>query len=477
VSASAFGGSTSIAPGSWVEIYGTGLAVDSRVWTGADFTGMNAPTSLDGTEVTIGGQLAFIDYISPGQVNAQVPSGVGTGRQPVVVRTGAAASQAYTVTVNAEQPGLLAPPSFIIGGKQYATALFTDGTTYVLPPGAIAGLPSRRAQPGDTITFYGVGFGPVTPGIPAGQITPETNALTLPFHLFFGTTEATVSYAGLAPDAVGLYQFNVLVPSVSSNDTTPVTFTLGGLSGTQTLYLAVQNGAPAPQLQSLTLSAPQIAGGGSVQGNVTLSAPAPSGGAVVSLSSNSGAASTPATITFASGSTSAAFTISAGTVTTSQTVTITATYGGTSVQAVLTVLPAATAAFSSLNAVITFQPTGNPSGQLPLTITPDAGNVTYTAVEGIGISFINGTALNQNQTFTFNTFQPGVVGFADFIWRPNSFNVSSASLTLTLHSAGSEGILLGTITGTLSITGTPYPAGGATVTLSGPITGNYTGLP
>ncbi len=44
--------------GSWVEIYGSYLAPDSRSWAGTDFNGTSAPTSLDGTSVTIGGQPA-----------------------------------------------------------------------------------------------------------------------------------------------------------------------------------------------------------------------------------------------------------------------------------------------------------------------------------------------------------------------------------------------------------------------------------
>ncbi len=240
VSASAFGAFTTIAPGSWIEIYGSNLASDSRQWAGSDFNGVNAPTSLDGTKVTISGQAAFIDYISPIQVNAQVPSNAGTGSQPVVVMTGAGASSAFTITVNAEQPGLLASSLFDIGGKQYAAALFSDGVTYVLPPGAIAGVASRRAQPGDTITLYGIGFGPVTPNISAGQIVQQNEALALPFHVFVGQTEATVSYAGLAPNAVGLYQFNVVVPNVTASDSVLLTFTLAGASATQTLYIAVQ---------------------------------------------------------------------------------------------------------------------------------------------------------------------------------------------------------------------------------------------
>jgi sugar lactone lactonase YvrE len=123
VSAGAFGPFSSVAPGSWIEIYGTSLAASSRSWAGTDFSGVTSPTALDGTKVTVGGQNAFIDYISPTQVNAQVPSSVLTGSQPVVVTTSGGASGAFSIQVNAAQPGLLSPSSFNIGGKQYAAAL------------------------------------------------------------------------------------------------------------------------------------------------------------------------------------------------------------------------------------------------------------------------------------------------------------------------------------------------------------------
>ena len=154
---------------------------------------------------------------------------------------GAAISAPLTVNVNATQPGLYAPPNFNVGGKQYLGALFPDGVTYVLPPGTISGITSRQAKPGETIIVYGVGFGPVTPAIPAGQTVQQPNSLTSPLQVFFGQTPATLSYSGLAPGAVGLYQFNVVVPNVVNNDAVPISFPLGGASGAQTLYTAVHN--------------------------------------------------------------------------------------------------------------------------------------------------------------------------------------------------------------------------------------------
>jgi len=237
VSASAFGAFPSAAPGSWVEIYGSNLATDTRPWQGSDFDGVNAPTSLDGTSVNIGGQPAFISYISPGQVNAQVPS-VATGTQPLVVTTAAGASAAYNLTIEAVDPGLLAPSSFDVNGTQYVVAF--DGSNYVAPAGAIAGGTSQPAKPGDVIVMYGVGFGAVSPtSLPvAGQIVQQPNSLPS-FSISIGGAPAMVQYAGLAPNYVGLYQFNVVLPAIAASNAAPVTFTVGGVAGTQTLYLAV----------------------------------------------------------------------------------------------------------------------------------------------------------------------------------------------------------------------------------------------
>ena len=242
ISASAYGGFGALAPSTWMEIYGTNLAnVNSQLWSGADFNGNSAPTALGGTTVTIGGKSAFIDYVSPTQVNAQVPSGVANGTQPVVVTTPGGTSTAYSITVNTTEPGLLAPSVFNLGNGQYVAALFPDGVTFVLPPDSISGVPAARARPGDTIVFYGVGFGTVTPDIAAGQIVTLSNQLSGTFQISFGGVQGTVSFAGLTGGYLGLYQFNVKVPNVPASDAVPVTFRLNGIAGTQNLIIPISN--------------------------------------------------------------------------------------------------------------------------------------------------------------------------------------------------------------------------------------------
>ena len=74
-------------------------------------------------------------------------------------------------------------------------------------------------------------------------------ALSTPFKIFFSGVEGQMLYAGITPLIltqtmynVGLYQFNVMVPAgVAANDFVPLTFTLDGVAGTQTLYTAIGN--------------------------------------------------------------------------------------------------------------------------------------------------------------------------------------------------------------------------------------------
>jgi hypothetical protein len=150
-----------------------------------------------------------------------------------------------------------------------------------------------------------------------------------------------------------------------------------------------------------------------------------------------------------------------------------------SVQAGFTVTPATAASpFIELIVIPTFQPAGYPSiSTATFVVTPDPGNATFTAcIDGcdLGTVLINGTTGNQGQTFTFNALQStqGVILFAGS--STGLLQISSAALTFTLSQTTSSGnIVLGNVTGTLTVTGTPYGAAGNPVTLSGPISGTY----
>ena len=240
ISASNFGGGAVAARGSYIEIYGTLLAGTTRGWATADFTEGRAPTTLEGVSVTIGGKPAFVNYISPGQINVQVPADVDIGSVPVIVTSRGQASAPVALEIRERQPGLLAPASFKVGDKQYAAALHAVGGGLV-GNGTVPNVPNAPAVAGETLTFYGVGFGPVTEGSPiAGQIAQGQTSVSVPVEFEIGGMRAQVSYGGLAPNLVGVYQFNVVVPPGVPSGDQALRVTVDGQPISQSLVIPVQ---------------------------------------------------------------------------------------------------------------------------------------------------------------------------------------------------------------------------------------------
>ena len=231
-SAGGFNAKAGVSPGTWVEIFGKNFAAASCLWQGADFSGLNAPTSLGGVGVTIGGKSAYVDYVSTGQVNVQVPDGIPIGSGvPLVLSNSGGQSAPLTLQTFDTAPALLAPAQapFMVNNKQYIVGQLSDQS--------FAGIPSHPAKAGDVMTIYGIGFGPVSPATPSGTIA--TGASSLPNVSFlFNQTPAQVLYAGLAPSFVGLYQFNIKVPAVSPGDY-PLKVQVGSTAVSQTVFITV----------------------------------------------------------------------------------------------------------------------------------------------------------------------------------------------------------------------------------------------
>ena len=243
VTATNFGGYASAAPGSYIEIYGSNLGGDARGWASTDFVNGNAPTSLGGVTVTVNGRAAYVNYVSPTQINVEIPGVTPVGGSvPVVVTYLGQTSASFMLPIQQNAAGLLAPPSFNINGKQYAGVLHA-ATGALVGNGSVPGVPNAPAVPGETLTFYGIGFGAVTPNsIPiAGQVVRIPTTLTTPVQFNFGSVPATVTYAGLVQGLVGVYQFNVTVPPGLPAGDVPLQVVLGGQVLPQTLYVPVQS--------------------------------------------------------------------------------------------------------------------------------------------------------------------------------------------------------------------------------------------
>ncbi len=241
ISASGFGGFTGATSGSFIEIYGTNLAGTTRGWAASDFVNGAAPTTVDGVAVTVDGIPAYVNYVSPGQVNVQVPAGIPTGAAPVVVTYSNQSSAPVNLQINAFEGGLLAPSNFKANGTQYAVALHANGTFVTF--GNILGIQGTPANPLEQIVFYGVGFGPVTASSTpvAGQIvTSKMTTLASPVTFTIDGQPAEVVYQGLVEGEVGLYQFNVIVPALQTGGDFKVQVTQGGVTVPQDLYVSVE---------------------------------------------------------------------------------------------------------------------------------------------------------------------------------------------------------------------------------------------
>jgi uncharacterized protein (TIGR03437 family) len=238
-SAGDFNAAAGLASGTWLEIKGTNfMAGNGRSWAGSDFSGTKAPTALDGIGVTINNVAAYVAYISPTQINVQAPddSTVGSGIQ-VQVTTPSGKSNTVAMEKKAIAPAVLAHPAWNVGGRQYVVAQFPD-QTFVGLANLIAGLTFRPAKPGDLISIFGIGFGPVNPVCPAGTIAAGLPAIAPQPVIKIGSATATVQYAGLVPNLVGLYQLNVVVPQLAPGDY-PLTIDVGGVSANSGLFVTV----------------------------------------------------------------------------------------------------------------------------------------------------------------------------------------------------------------------------------------------
>jgi uncharacterized protein (TIGR03437 family) len=129
---------------------------------------------------------AYVYYISLTQINVQAPD-LGTGSVSVTVTNANGTSNAMSVTADGFAP------AFFEAGK-YAIATHIDGTL-VAPAGAFPG--SSPAKPGETVTLWGTGFGPVTPSAPSGDTPLSVNGgavahATAPPNVTIGSVPAAM---------------------------------------------------------------------------------------------------------------------------------------------------------------------------------------------------------------------------------------------------------------------------------------------
>jgi minor extracellular serine protease Vpr len=217
VDAAAF--KTPIAPGSYISIFGSNLSEYTDPVTLAPFA---LPLSIDGVTVSFDVPSAklsvpgYLTYVSPGQVNVQVPWELQGQTSAQVKVTLYGYSWGNVVTV----PLADTAPAFI---EDSGIAVALDGNNAIVT----AANPVKRGQ---LVQLYMNGLGPVTGGPASGEFAsaaPLATTKTTP-QVTIGGQPATVQFSGLTPGLPGLYQVNVFVPTGISAGTVPISLTIAG---------------------------------------------------------------------------------------------------------------------------------------------------------------------------------------------------------------------------------------------------------
>ena len=190
-------------PGMLMAIYGTNLANTTQVSP----TTLN--NSLAGVTVTVNSWPAPILYVSPTQINIQVPYEAAGGPAVLGINNNGQVG-GYLIQVAPSAPGI------------------------VTVNGAVS--PTAMAKQGAYATMYVTGVGDVSGGLPTGISIPAGTPIAslplplLPLSVTVGGTPALIQFAGLTPGLVGLTQVNFIVPPTVAPGVQSVVATVNGVA-------------------------------------------------------------------------------------------------------------------------------------------------------------------------------------------------------------------------------------------------------
>jgi uncharacterized protein (TIGR03437 family) len=209
-------GTLPVAPGGLITVFGTQFSPVNIATKEVPL-----PTALGESCLTVNGVAIPMLFVSPGQINAQLPF-TTDGTAQMVLRTPGGMSDNYNFTVLPTAPSI-----FRSGTAGPETGL----PTIMRKLNGELVTPSNPVHPGDQLMIYATGLGRTEPAAETGMPAPSDpmpraiidTAVTL------GGVPLQVGYAGLKPGEVGVYEIDVTVPSrVPEGMDVPLVVTQGG---------------------------------------------------------------------------------------------------------------------------------------------------------------------------------------------------------------------------------------------------------
>ncbi|MGB7722530.1 MAG: hypothetical protein WBL65_21705, partial [Bryobacteraceae bacterium] len=211
---SALGGLQALSPGGLTIIEGTNLT--AAEWAG----GVPLPRVIGNTFVSVDGVRSPLLSTATGSMEFEVPCDIPVGDASIVVSSSGDMSGTVDMAVEAATPAIWA-------------AVHGDGSAVLATSPVIAG---------ETISLYATGLGALSVNLPIGApgpTAPTAATAGLP-QILLGGAPLAVTFSGLAPGYVGLYQVNASIPSAPAQ---------GGFTGPFTLTINGQAASWQPALQ------------------------------------------------------------------------------------------------------------------------------------------------------------------------------------------------------------------------------------
>ena len=196
----AFSYRPSYAPGMAMAIFGTQLALTTKTATSVPL-----PVAMDNVSVTINGVVAPLYYISPTQLNVQVPYETpATGTVAVVVSDNGQTTSA-TIQMSAAAPGIAGSGGALV--------------------------PTATAPRGQAIALYLTGAGAVQPTVATGGVPSGTTPVPVQNTVVtVGGTQVPTSYIGIPAWSVGVLQINFTIPTTAATGAQSVVVSVGGVA-------------------------------------------------------------------------------------------------------------------------------------------------------------------------------------------------------------------------------------------------------
>jgi len=190
-----------IAQGALFSIFGSGLGPDSAISASSyplqtNLAGVTVKVSTGGMSVN-----AYPVFAGASQLNVIMPSNAPLGRVSVQVTYSGSSSNPAPINV---VPGALG--IFSVNSAGFGPGVLTN---YVSSASQPVNSLQASAVPGQVITLWGTGLGPVTGG---DNVAPPAGNLKASTEVFVGGVSATVSYHGRSPCCAAEDQIVFTVP-------------------------------------------------------------------------------------------------------------------------------------------------------------------------------------------------------------------------------------------------------------------------